>query len=104
MALGAFIMTVATHVYTCTRANLVPPLGTGKPHPDIFLEAARRIGCEPCNCRAYEDGESGLCAAYAARHIHFAPPLISPYKTGKSVLVVQVPRGDARDRCDGHDR
>jgi FMN phosphatase YigB (HAD superfamily) len=74
MALGAFIMTVATHVYICTRANLVPPLGTGKPHPDIFLEAARRIGCEPCNCRAYEDGESGLCAAYAARHIHFRSP------------------------------
>eukprot|EP01044_Picomonas_judraskeda_P047657 COSAG03_NODE_27208_length_254_cov_1.180645_1_plen_54_part_01 len=54
MALGAFTMTLAPHVYTCTRAKLVPPLATGKPHPHIFLEAARRIGCEPCNCRAYE--------------------------------------------------
>ena len=38
----------------------------GKPHPDIFVEAARRIGVDPRDCRAYEDGESGLIAAHAA--------------------------------------
>jgi HAD superfamily hydrolase (TIGR01509 family) len=31
-----------------------------KPAPDIFLEAARRIGIEPQFCRAYEDTELGL--------------------------------------------
>ena len=37
-----------------------------KPAPDIFLEAARRIGVEPKNCRAYEDTELGLAAIRAA--------------------------------------
>ena len=33
-----------------------------KPAPDIFLEAARRIGVEPRLCRAYEDTDLGLRA------------------------------------------
>jgi len=37
-----------------------------KPAPDIFLEAARRIGVPPGNCRAYEDTELGLQAIRAA--------------------------------------
>ena len=31
-----------------------------KPAPDIFLEAARRIGVEPQFCRGYEDTDLGL--------------------------------------------
>jgi beta-phosphoglucomutase family hydrolase len=38
----------------------------GKPAPDIFLEAARRIGVAPELCCAFEDGELGLQAARAA--------------------------------------
>lgn len=38
----------------------------GKPEPDIFLEAAKRVGADPRFCRAYEDGESGLISAYRA--------------------------------------
>jgi HAD superfamily hydrolase (TIGR01509 family) len=37
-----------------------------KPAPDIFLEAARRIGVEPRFCRAYEDTDLGLQAIGAA--------------------------------------
>ena len=37
-----------------------------KPAPDIFLEAARRIGVEPRFCRAYEDTELGLQAIRSA--------------------------------------
>ncbi len=37
-----------------------------KPAPDIFLEAARRIGVPPKFCRAYEDTELGLQAIRAA--------------------------------------
>src|SRR5437773_5132814 len=37
-----------------------------KPAPDIFLEAARRIGVPPEFCRAYEDTELGLLAIRAA--------------------------------------
>jgi HAD superfamily hydrolase (TIGR01509 family) len=37
-----------------------------KPAPDIFLEAARRIGVDPKICRAYEDTDLGLTAIRAA--------------------------------------
>jgi beta-phosphoglucomutase family hydrolase len=37
-----------------------------KPAPDIFLEAARRIGVPPENCRAYEDTDLGLQGIRAA--------------------------------------
>jgi len=37
-----------------------------KPAPDIFLEAARRLGVAPQFCRAYEDTDLGLEAIRAA--------------------------------------
>lgn len=37
-----------------------------KPAPDIFLEAARRLGVPPQFCRAYEDTDLGLEAIRAA--------------------------------------
>jgi beta-phosphoglucomutase family hydrolase len=37
-----------------------------KPAPDIFLEAARRIGVEPKFCRAYEDTDLGMQAIRSA--------------------------------------
>jgi beta-phosphoglucomutase-like phosphatase (HAD superfamily) len=37
-----------------------------KPAPDIFLEAARRLGVPPHLCRAYEDTDIGLEAIRAA--------------------------------------
>ena len=35
----------------------------GKPHPDIFLEAARRLGVPPAACLAFEDAPLGIVAA-----------------------------------------
>ena len=37
-----------------------------KPAPDIFLEAARRLGVEPRLCRGYEDTDLGMTAIRAA--------------------------------------
>ena len=37
-----------------------------KPAPDIFLEAARRLGVPPQSCRAYEDTDLGMRAIRAA--------------------------------------
>ncbi len=37
-----------------------------KPAPDIFLEAARRLGVDPARCRAYEDTDLGMQAIRAA--------------------------------------
>lgn len=37
-----------------------------KPSPEIFLEAARRLGVEPTKCHVFEDGDPGIIAAKAA--------------------------------------
>ena len=46
----------------------------GKPAPDIFLEAARRLGCEPRECVVVEDSDSGITAADAAGMTPFLVP------------------------------
>jgi HAD superfamily hydrolase (TIGR01509 family) len=38
----------------------------GKPAPDVFLEAARRLGVPPDRCAAVEDSGNGIRAAHAA--------------------------------------
>jgi HAD superfamily hydrolase (TIGR01509 family) len=38
----------------------------GKPSPDVYLEAARRLRVEPQSCAAVEDSGSGIRAAHAA--------------------------------------
>jgi HAD superfamily hydrolase (TIGR01509 family) len=52
----------------------------GKPSPDVYLEAARRLGIAPARCAAVEDSGNGIRAAHAAgMHViafpnaHFAP-------------------------------
>ncbi len=37
-----------------------------KPDPDVFLEAAERLGVQPRHCRVYEDGDPGIEAAHRA--------------------------------------
>lgn len=37
-----------------------------KPHPQKFLEAAKRMGVQPKDCQVFEDGEPGLEAGLAA--------------------------------------
>jgi HAD superfamily hydrolase (TIGR01509 family) len=37
-----------------------------KPEPDVFLEAARRLGVPPAGCIVYEDTDLGLEAARRA--------------------------------------
>jgi len=38
----------------------------GKPAPDVFLEAAKRMGIDPKDCIVFEDGPAGIEAAEAA--------------------------------------
>ncbi len=38
----------------------------GKPHPDLFLHAARVMGADPAACAVVEDTPSGVTAAVAA--------------------------------------
>ncbi|WP_030901868.1 HAD family hydrolase [Streptomyces sp. NRRL F-5126] len=41
-------------------------VAAGKPEPDVFLEAARRLGAEPRGCVVVEDSAPGVAAAHAA--------------------------------------
>lgn len=43
-----------------------PELGGGKPAPDPFLLAARRLGMAPTACWAFEDSGAGVAAALGA--------------------------------------
>jgi HAD superfamily hydrolase (TIGR01509 family) len=45
------------------RGDEVP---RGKPHPDVFIAAARSVGAEPERCLAFEDAPSGVAAAHGA--------------------------------------
>jgi len=38
----------------------------GKPEPDIYLYAAKELGCEPEECMVLEDSPAGILAAYRA--------------------------------------
>lgn len=41
-------------------------VANGKPSPDVYLEAARRLGVPPERCVAVEDSGNGIRAAHAA--------------------------------------
>jgi HAD superfamily hydrolase (TIGR01509 family) len=41
-------------------------VAAGKPEPDVYLEAARRLRIDPQHCTAVEDSSNGLRAAHAA--------------------------------------
>jgi HAD superfamily hydrolase (TIGR01509 family) len=46
----------------------------GKPAPDVYLEAARRLHAEPTRCVAVEDSANGMRAAAAAGMLLIAIP------------------------------
>ena len=54
---------LAERLAVVVRGDQVP---RGKPHPDIFLAAALKIGVEPAACLAFEDSPAGVAAARAA--------------------------------------
>ncbi|KOX25449.1 HAD family phosphatase [Streptomyces ardesiacus] len=49
----------------------------GKPAPDVFLEAARRLGAEPARCVVLEDAAPGAAAAHAAGMRCIAIPYVA---------------------------
>lgn len=63
----------------------------GKPAPDLFLEAARRLSAPPERCVVLEDSEAGIMAAHAAGMIPIMVPdlkLPSPEIRGLTYKIV----------------
>ncbi|MFJ6938744.1 HAD family hydrolase [Streptomyces sp. NPDC101132] len=52
-------------------------VGRGKPEPDVFLEAARRLGAAPGDCVVMEDAAPGARAAHAAGMACVAVPYVA---------------------------
>lgn len=51
----------------------------GKPHPEVFLTAAQRLGLAPQDCAALEDSLNGVKSAYAAGMVTvMVPDLLQP--------------------------
>ncbi len=59
--LGKFSLESAFEVVTSGEC-----VEKGKPHPDIYLETARRLGTSPARCVAVEDSVNGVLSASRA--------------------------------------
>lgn len=58
----------------------------GKPSPDIFLLAAKRLGLEPEQCLVFEDSENGVRAGHLAGCFTvMVPDLIEPSEEIRSI-------------------
>ena len=63
-----------------------------KPAPDIYLEAARRLGVAPERCVAIEDSSVGLAAAHAAGTMAFmVPDILQPTAECRAMCIDVLP-------------
>jgi HAD superfamily hydrolase (TIGR01509 family) len=73
----------------------------GKPSPDVYAEAVRRLGIDPRHGVGVEDSSNGIRAAHAAGLTVIAiPNPVYPPKPDALSLAAQIVRspGDARER------
>lgn len=64
----------------------VDQVGAGKPAPDIFLMALKRLGVVPENCLVFEDSNAGVKAAHKAGiPVVMVPDLQTPSEESKAI-------------------
>jgi HAD superfamily hydrolase (TIGR01509 family) len=58
----------------------------GKPHPEIYLKVADRLGMSPVECIVFEDSENGVKSAHAAGMcVIQVPDLVTPTEEIKAL-------------------
>lgn len=72
---------------TLVCGDMIP---RGKPFPDLFLEAARRIGFAPRQCLVLEDSEAGIRAACGGGMLPVMIPDIKPPSPEVAALAYRV--------------
>jgi HAD superfamily hydrolase (TIGR01509 family) len=72
-------------------------VSNGKPAPDVYLEAARRLQAEPSRCAAVEDSTNGLRAAAAAQMLVVAVPNRDYPPGPQAVALAEVVIGSLRE-------
>lgn len=91
--IGIALTTVGLADYLPTRVAAVE-VPRGKPAPDIFLEAAHRLGVDPANCVVVEDAVPGVKAAKeAGMRVIAIPYLTDPYDEQFDIADVVIPGG-----------
>ena len=72
-------------------------VGRGKPAPDVYVEAARRLGVDPRACAAVEDSENGIRSAHAAgmRVLAIPNPHFPPAEDAVALADAVLPDLDA---------
>lgn len=68
-----------------------PAIRKGKPAPDIFLVAAKRLGANPDSCLVFEDSPAGVAAGLAAGMavVAIPAPQIEPGEFAAANLVIE---------------
>ncbi|MFG3408918.1 HAD family hydrolase [Streptomyces sp. NPDC048142] len=74
-AIGAVLAVTGLDAYIPLYVS-AEEVAHGKPEPDVFLEAARRMGAEPADCVVLEDAPAGAAAAHAAGMRCIAVPYV----------------------------
>jgi HAD superfamily hydrolase (TIGR01509 family) len=83
----AALETIGSHWFATTIAG--DEVSRGKPHPEPYLTAARRLGVDPAACVVFEDSPTGLAAAEEAGcYCVVVPDVVSVAEApGRTVLL-----------------
>lgn len=68
----------------------VDDVSHGKPAPDLYLEATRRLGVAPGECVAVEDSDVGVLAAHAAGLTTIMVPDLRPPSAAARAAAIEV--------------
>jgi HAD superfamily hydrolase (TIGR01509 family) len=90
---------LAAEVGSVVSAEQVP---RGKPAPDVFLEAARRLGVAPQECAAVEDASAGVEAARRAFMRCIAVPYLHDKPLSDAFLMADLLFEDGMDAFDAN--